>query len=164
MARLVGLALASKLTGNSRARRPLRLFSDRGNEIVFGTIGNASCAEGIFWEAVNAIGVLQAPMLLAIWDDGYGISVPNELQCEADIWISWRFSNRPDGNPASRSTKPAAGLPQLCGTFLEASGPVRLKTRLPSFTSRTDAAAGAFDSGSHEPLQTRRTHQVGARV
>ena len=51
----------------------------------FGTIGNASCAEGLFWEAVNAVGVLQAPMVLSIWDDGYGISVPNELQVTKDL-------------------------------------------------------------------------------
>ena len=55
-------------------------FSRGGNEVAFGTIGNASCAEGHFWEAINAIGVLGAPVVLSLWDDGYGISVTNEHQ------------------------------------------------------------------------------------
>jgi pyruvate/2-oxoglutarate/acetoin dehydrogenase E1 component len=55
-------------------------FSKNGSEIAFGTIGNASCAEGVFWEAINAIGVLKCPAVISIWDDGYGISVTNEHQ------------------------------------------------------------------------------------
>jgi 2-oxoisovalerate dehydrogenase E1 component len=81
MPRLVGLALASKLYRSlPELETYSENFSDHGIEIAFGTIGNASCAEGAFWEAVNAVGVLQAPMLLSVWDDGYGISVPNKLQ------------------------------------------------------------------------------------
>jgi hypothetical protein len=80
MPRLVGLAYASRCTASSRAAGADAAFSRNGDEIAFGTIGNASCAEGMFWESVNAIGVLKAPMLLSIWDDGYGISVPNEFQ------------------------------------------------------------------------------------
>src|SRR6185437_12010560 len=55
-------------------------FSNNGNEVAFGTIGNSSCSEGPFWECVNAGGVLMAPMAISIWDDGYGISVPNKYQ------------------------------------------------------------------------------------
>jgi pyruvate/2-oxoglutarate/acetoin dehydrogenase E1 component len=55
-------------------------FTNEGNEIAFATIGNSSCAEGHFWEAVNAIGVLQVPAVISIWDDGYGISVANDIQ------------------------------------------------------------------------------------
>ncbi|NWF81012.1 MAG: transketolase [Chloroflexi bacterium] len=80
MPRLVGLAYASRLYRELDGLRALTQFSHNGNEVAFATIGNASCAEGFFWEALNAIGVLQAPAVISIWDDGYGISVPNEHQ------------------------------------------------------------------------------------
>jgi pyruvate/2-oxoglutarate/acetoin dehydrogenase E1 component/TPP-dependent pyruvate/acetoin dehydrogenase alpha subunit len=83
MPRLVGLAYASKLYRELPELAGLpetAQFSRNGDEIAFGTIGNASCAEGMFWEAINAAGVLRIPMLVSIWDDGYGISVPNEHQ------------------------------------------------------------------------------------
>lgn len=80
MPRLVGLGYASRLYRELEELQQLTQFSNHGEEIAFGTIGNASCAEGVFWEALNAIGVLQAPVVLSIWDDGYGISVPNEHQ------------------------------------------------------------------------------------
>jgi 2-oxoisovalerate dehydrogenase E1 component len=80
MPRLVGLAQASRLYRELPALRELTQFSRNGDEVAFGTIGNGSCAEGLFWEAVNAIGVLQVPAVVAVWDDGYGISVPNSLQ------------------------------------------------------------------------------------
>lgn len=85
MPRLVGLAYASKLYRELEDLHQFTQFSRNGNEVAFGTIGNASCAEGLFWETVNAIGVLQAPMVLSIWDDGYGISVPNEFQLSGDL-------------------------------------------------------------------------------
>lgn len=79
MPRLLGLALASKiyrhhpqLSGDG--------FSDRGNEVAWGTIGDASTSEGHFWETMNAAGVLQIPMAVSVWDDGYGISVPTHRQ------------------------------------------------------------------------------------
>jgi pyruvate/2-oxoglutarate/acetoin dehydrogenase E1 component/TPP-dependent pyruvate/acetoin dehydrogenase alpha subunit len=80
MPRLVGLAYASKLFRNNPELAALRNLSNKGNEIAFGTIGNASTSEGMFFEAINAAGVLQVPMLTAVWDDGYGISVPKEYQ------------------------------------------------------------------------------------
>ena len=80
MPRLVGLAYASKLYRELPELKGVTGFSSNGDEIAFGTIGNASCAEGMFWEAINAAGVLGIPMMVSIWDDGYGISVPNEHQ------------------------------------------------------------------------------------
>jgi 2-oxoisovalerate dehydrogenase E1 component len=80
MPRLVGLGYASKLYRELEALQELSQFSQNGNEIAFGTIGNASCAEGLFWESLNAIGVLKVPVIISVWDDGYGISVPNEHQ------------------------------------------------------------------------------------
>ena len=79
--RLVGLAQASQVYRKDKKlaeRNPG--FTNNGSEIAFATIGNSSCAEGHFWEAVNAIGVLQVPAIISIWDDGYGISVSNEVQ------------------------------------------------------------------------------------
>lgn len=80
MPRLVGLAQASKFYRELPDLADRTSFSRGGNEIAWGTIGNASSAEGMFWEAVNAAGVLGVPMVLSIWDDGYGISVSNEHQ------------------------------------------------------------------------------------
>jgi 2-oxoisovalerate dehydrogenase E1 component len=78
MPRLLGLAYASKLYRNNPELKSYTNFSVNGNEIAFGTIGNASTSEGMFFEAINAAGVLQIPMLTSVWDDGYGISVPAE--------------------------------------------------------------------------------------
>ncbi len=80
MPRLVGLAYASKLFRNNPALSSFSNLSTNGNEIAFGTIGNASTSEGMFFEAINAAGVLQVPMLVSVWDDEYGISVPKEYQ------------------------------------------------------------------------------------
>ncbi|HZI25377.1 MAG TPA: thiamine pyrophosphate-dependent enzyme [Chryseolinea sp.] len=78
MPRLLGLAYASKLFRQNPALKEFTSLSNNGNEIAFGTIGNASTSEGMFFEAVNAAGVLQVPMLISVWDDDYGISVPQE--------------------------------------------------------------------------------------
>ena len=75
MPRLVGLAEASKHFRNNKQLHHLTQFSDKGNEIAWGTIGNASTSEGPFFEAINAAGVLQVPMVISVWDDEYGISV-----------------------------------------------------------------------------------------
>ncbi len=80
MPRVVGLAYASKLYRQIPGLSNFTQFSDNGNEVVFATIGNASCAEGLFWETVNAVGVLRCPAIISIYDDGYGISVTNESQ------------------------------------------------------------------------------------
>jgi TPP-dependent pyruvate/acetoin dehydrogenase alpha subunit len=83
MPRLLGLALASKMYRNNSQLRDLsefKNFSNEGNEVAFGTIGDASTSEGPFWETINAAGVLQVPMVMSIWDDGFGISVPREFQ------------------------------------------------------------------------------------
>lgn len=78
--RLIGLALASKLYRQNPDLNKHTQFSVNGNEVAFGSIGDASTSEGHFFEILNAAGVLQVPMALAVWDDGYGISVPREIQ------------------------------------------------------------------------------------
>lgn len=81
MPRMVGVAQASKLyRAQPELAAQMNDFTDNGNEIMFGSIGNASCAEGIFFETINAVGVLQVPLVMSVWDDGYGISVPNHMQ------------------------------------------------------------------------------------
>src|SRR5262249_17411105 len=72
MGRLVGLALASKLYRQNEDLHQYTTFSNKGNEVAFGTIGDASTSEGVFFEAINAAGVLQVPMAISVWDDGYG--------------------------------------------------------------------------------------------
>jgi pyruvate/2-oxoglutarate/acetoin dehydrogenase E1 component/TPP-dependent pyruvate/acetoin dehydrogenase alpha subunit len=80
MPRAVGLAYASVLYRKLDNLKQFSNFSHNGDEVTWVTIGNASTAEGLFWEAVNAIGVLHAPAVITIYDDGYGISVPNQFQ------------------------------------------------------------------------------------
>ena len=79
MPRLVGLAYASKIFRNNKELHQFNNLSIKGNEVAFGTIGNASTSEGMFFEAFNAAGVLQVPMVISVWDDEYGISVPAEF-------------------------------------------------------------------------------------
>ncbi|MFT5861282.1 MAG: 2-oxoisovalerate dehydrogenase E1 component [Flavobacteriaceae bacterium] len=83
MPRLLGLAQASKVYRNHTELKDIeefKKFTNGGNEVAFGTIGDASTSEGPFWETINAAGVLQVPLVMSIWDDGYGISVPREMQ------------------------------------------------------------------------------------
>src|SRR5690554_879632 len=83
MARLLGLAQASKVYRHHEELKNIekfKAFSNGGNEVAFGTIGDASTSEGPFWETMNAAGVLQVPMVLSVWDDGYGISVSRDKQ------------------------------------------------------------------------------------
>ncbi|MCE3259918.1 MAG: transketolase [Bacteroidetes bacterium] len=82
MPRLLGLAYASHFyrINKDLHQEPYTKFSNKGNEVAFGTIGDASTSEGLFWETINAAGVLQVPMLISVWDDGHGISVPKKYQ------------------------------------------------------------------------------------
>jgi pyruvate/2-oxoglutarate/acetoin dehydrogenase E1 component/TPP-dependent pyruvate/acetoin dehydrogenase alpha subunit len=75
MPRLLGLAQASKIFKQVKGLEHLSNLSNKGNEVAWGTIGNASTSEGLFWETINAAGVLQVPMVINVWDDEYGISV-----------------------------------------------------------------------------------------
>ncbi|MBK6752685.1 MAG: transketolase [Flavobacteriales bacterium] len=80
MPRLLGLAQASKMFRNNPALHSYTHLSDKGDEVAFGTIGDASTSEGHFWETMNAAGVLQVPMAMSVWDDGWGISVSRDYQ------------------------------------------------------------------------------------
>jgi len=80
MTRLLGLAQASKIYRKNKDLKDWTDFSNNGNEIAWGTIGDASTSEGPFWETINAAGVLQVPMIVSVWDDGFGISVSKKYQ------------------------------------------------------------------------------------
>ncbi len=154
MPRLVGLAYASRLYRELDELKHLTSFSDNGNEVAFGTIGNASCAEGIFWEAINAVGVLRSPMVLSIWDDGYGISVPNEYQM-----LKSNISELLSGfqrEPGSREgydiyVVRAWDYPALIETYRQATATAREK-HVPAIIHVIEATQpqGHSTSGSHE--------------
>ncbi|SMO91380.1 alpha-ketoacid dehydrogenase subunit alpha/beta [Gracilimonas mengyeensis] len=103
MARLLGLAQASKVYRNEEAlkAKDWEKFSKNGNEIAFGTIGDASTSEGVFWETINAGGVLQVPMVVSVWDDGYGISVAKKYQTTkesiSDVLSGFQRTDEQDG-------------------------------------------------------------------
>ena len=128
MPRLVGLAQASSLYRQLPDLAGATGFSDGGKEVAWGTIGDASCAEGLFWESVNAAGVLGAPLLLSIWDDGYGISVPTRLQItNGNLSAVLRgFQRQPGGNVGyDLYTVRGWDYAALCETYLNAAEIVR---------------------------------------
>ncbi|HEX2642813.1 MAG TPA: thiamine pyrophosphate-dependent enzyme, partial [Thermoanaerobaculia bacterium] len=162
MPRLVGLAYASKLfreVPELLQVEELRRFSSNGDEIAFGTIGNASCAEGLFWEAVNAVGVLQSPMLLSIWDDGYGISVPNEFQItKGDLSEVLSGFRRKPGSTQGYDLYTVKGwdYPALCETYLTAAEIVR-REHVPAILHVIEVTQpqGHSTSGSHERYKSK---------
>lgn len=98
MPRLLGLALASKVYRNDN-NLPADNFSNKGNEVAFGTIGDASTSEGLFWETMNAATVLQVPLAMSVWDDGYGISVAKKYQtAKQSISTALRGMERDENN------------------------------------------------------------------
>ena len=154
MPRLVGLGHASKLYRQLEELKPFTDFSVNGNEIAFGTIGNASCAEGMFWEAVNACGVLGAPVLISIWDDDYGISVHNEHQItKGDLYSVLQGFQRESGSAKGFDIYKARGwdYPALCETYLNAAEVVR-REHVPAVihVAELTQPQGHSTSGSHE--------------
>jgi 2-oxoisovalerate dehydrogenase E1 component len=161
MPRLVGLAYASKLyreLPELAGAEQSALFSRHGDEIAFGTIGNASCAEGMFWESINAGGVLGIPMLVSIWDDGYGISVPNEFQItKGDLSAVLSGFQRAAGTRQGYDLYTVRGwdYPALCETYLNAAQIVR-KEHVPAIVHVTEMnqPQGHSTSGSHKRYKT----------
>ena len=157
MPRLVGLGYASRLYRELAELRHMTSFSHEGDEIAFGTIGNASCAEGMFWESVNAIGVLQAPVMLSIWDDGYGISVPNEFQHTRDLSEMLSGFQRKGGTRGYDIYRVRGwDYPALCETYLNAASIVRME-HVPAIIHVVEVTQpqGHSTSGSHERYKSR---------
>ncbi|HEY5086338.1 MAG TPA: thiamine pyrophosphate-dependent enzyme, partial [Gemmatimonadaceae bacterium] len=153
MPRLLGLAYASKLYRELKDLRQFTQFSHNGNEIAFGTIGNASCAEGVFWETINAAGVLQVPMLLSVWDDWYGISVPNDMQVTkgsiSELLSGFRRTS--DANGFELEVVRGWDYPALLDTFQRTAAIVRGE-HVPAVVHVIELTQphGHSTSGSHE--------------
>ena len=153
MARGLGIALASKhyrqLENISKAPK----FSNDGNEISFVTIGDSSTSEGVFWETINAAAVMKVPLLVAVWDDGYGISVPVEMQT-----VKSSISKALEGFLVSKNsngihifTVKGWDYPNLCATFEKAAAIVR-EQHIPTIihVQEVTQPQGHSTSGSHE--------------
>jgi pyruvate/2-oxoglutarate/acetoin dehydrogenase E1 component/TPP-dependent pyruvate/acetoin dehydrogenase alpha subunit len=158
MPRAVGLAYASSLYRNIEELKEFNQFSDNGNEVAWVSVGNASTSEGMFWETVNAIGVLKSPAVIVIYDDGFGISVPNEYQMvKGDIGALLegfrRKSKSKNGYDLYRVK--AWDYPSLLETFKKSSATAR-KDHIPALVHVTEVTQpqGHSTSGSHERYKT----------
>lgn len=158
MARLVGLAYASKLYRQNPELKDFSDFSVNGNEVAFGTIGNASTTEGVFFEAINAAGVLQIPMAISVWDDNYGISVPAKYQTtKEDISEVLKGFQREDGKPGFEIFKVKGwDYVALCETYERAIKVCR-EEHVPVLIHVTELTQplGHSSSGSHERYKSQ---------
>ena len=156
MPRLLGLALASKIYRNNKnlsEDRAFSKFTDNGNEVAFGTIGDASTSEGPFWETINAAGVLQVPMVMSVWDDGFGISVPREFQTStgsiSQALAGMQRTEQYNGLEIFESK--GWDYPNLCATYEKAVNLSRTQ-HIPTFVhvKEVNQPQGHSTSGSHE--------------
>jgi len=153
MIRALGLAMASKKYRELNDQIGENTFSRNGNEICFATIGDASTSEGLFWEVVNAGGVLQVPLIISVWDDGYGISVPKELQTTKGSISQALKGFQRDGKNKGYDIYVVKGwnYPQLVSTYKMAADKTR-KTHIPAIihVEELTQPQGHSTSGSHE--------------
>ena len=149
----LGLALASKLFRNSNVLKNKKDLSSNGDEICFCTIGDASTSEGHFWETINAAGVMQVPLAIFIWDDGYGISVPTKYQTtKGSISAALKgFQKKNDTNGIDIYTVKGWDYASLCEVFEEGLQKVR-DTHVPAVfhVEEVTQPQGHSTSGSHE--------------
>ncbi len=158
MPRLVGLAWASKLYRENPELHQFTHFSNKGNEVAFGTIGNASTSEGHFWEAINAAGVLQIPMLVAIWDDGYGISVGQEYHTtKGDLYkVLQGFQRTDDEKGIELFQVKGWDYEALCSTFKYAADICRNEhVPVVIHVCEMTQPQGHSTSGSHERYKSK---------
>ena len=157
MSRLVGLGLASKIYRNNIVKGSEN-YSKNGNEIVWGTIGNASTSQGIFFEAVNACGVLQIPAVINIWDDDYGISVHNKDHTTKESISKVLSGFQVDKNSAGIEILEVKGwdYQSLMKTYSHAEKIAR-KYHIPVIVHVTELTQplGHSTSGSHERYKTK---------
>ena len=153
MPRLIGLGYASKLYRENETLHRYTRFSDKGNEVAFGTIGDASTAEGMFFETINAAAVLQIPVALAVWDDGYGISVTKDKQIvKASISEALKgFEKKENSNGIEIMHVRGWNYPELIGVFEKGIATCR-KTHVPVLFHVDEMMQpfGHSTSGSHE--------------
>jgi pyruvate/2-oxoglutarate/acetoin dehydrogenase E1 component/TPP-dependent pyruvate/acetoin dehydrogenase alpha subunit len=153
MPRLLGLAQASKIYRNVRGLEDFTKFSNQGNEVAWGTIGNASTSEGLFFETINAAGVLQVPMVMSVWDDEYGISVHARYQTTKEniSEILKGFQRDADNNGYEIMTVKGWDYPALVATYQKASAVAR-EEHVPVLVHVKELTQpqGHSTSGSHE--------------
>ncbi len=153
MPRLLGLAQASKIYRHADGLEHLSHLSSKGNEVAWGTIGNASTSEGLFWETINAAGVLQVPMVINIWDDQYGISVHAKYQTTKEniSEILKGFQRDEKGNGYEIITVMGWDYPALIDAYQRASDIAR-EQHVPVLIHVKDLTQpqGHSTSGSHE--------------
>ncbi len=158
MPRLLGLALASKLYRQNPELHQYTDFSNKGNEVAFGTIGNASTSEGGFWEVINAAGVLQVPMVMSVWDDGYGISVPAKYQTTKENISTILKGFNSDENGVGVDIYNAKGwdYAELCRVYQEAVEHSRTNHRpVLIHVNEVTQPQGHSTSGSHERYKSK---------
>ena len=156
MARLLGLAQASTIYRNHdglKEKEEFSKFSDKGNEVAWGTIGDASTSEGVFWETINAAGVLQVPMVMSVWDDGYGISVPRKYQTtkESISKVLQGFQRTEEEEGWEILTVKAWDYPALLETY-EKAAKIAREEHVPVLVHVQEVTQpqGHSTSGSHE--------------
>ncbi len=156
--RLLGLAQASKIYRNIEDLEDFTNFSKKGNEVAWGTIGNASTSEGPFWETINAAGVLQVPMVISIWDDEYGISVPAKYHTTKEniSEILKGFQREKGVNGIEIFTVKGYDYPALIDVFKKA-GRIAREEHVPVVIHVTDLMQpiGHSTSGSHERYKSK---------
>lgn len=157
MARGLGLAFASKkfreipsLCGD---------LSDNGNEVAFVTIGDASTSEGAFWESINAAGVMQVPLAISVWDDGYGISVPKKYQTTkesiSEVLAGFEADSERDTNGINIYKGKAWDYPTLCQLYRDAIDEMRVTHRPAVFhIQEVTQQLGHSTSGDHRRYKT----------
>lgn len=153
MARGLGMAFASNCFRTSKHKSQLTHLSNNGNEVCFCTIGDASTSEGHFWEVVNAAGVIQSPLAIVVFDDGYGISVPTKLQTtKGSISEALRGFEKKEGtNGIKIFTVKGWDYASLCETFEDGIAFTRA-THIPVLfhVQELTQPQGHSTSGSHE--------------
>lgn len=159
MGRAIGLAFASKKYRELDLGQEAHQFSNNGNEVCFCTIGDASTSEGVFWETVNAAAVLQIPLVIAVWDDGYGISVPTKLQtAKGSISKALKgfVKKKKDENGISLYKVNGWDYPELCVTFDQAVSKARSE-HIPVVVhvKNLTQPQGHSTSGSHERYKSK---------
>ncbi len=159
MVRALGLAFASKCYRNvQELQNGFEKFTNGGNEVIFCTIGDASTSEGLFWESVNAAGVLRVPLAIFIWDDGYGISVPRKYQTTknsiSDALAGMQWDDKKGG--INIYTAKGWDYPGLVETIQKGISRVR-ETHIPAIfhIQEVTQPQGHSTSGSHERYKNK---------
>jgi 2-oxoisovalerate dehydrogenase E1 component len=159
MPRSLGLAFASKLfRNNAELQVGFEKFSDKGSEISFVSIGDASTSEGHFWETVNAAGVLKVPLAISVWDDGYGISVSKKYQTtkESISEILSGFATDANGEGIDIYVCEGWNYPKLVQTYKDGIGKMRKQHRAALFhIMEVTQPQGHSTSGSHERYKSK---------